>query len=278
MTEIDLTTFAAEVAESSAQLSPARAGLLLARECAYPDLRPSDYLVMLDDLAQASHAALAGLRGPLARGTGLAQFLCQSVGFAGNREDYSDPRNSYLNQVLERRLGIPITLTIVYIEVGWRIGLPVQGVGLPGHFIAQIDGDAGPVYLDPFNDGRIVSTEDCAELVRNSVGLQGIFDPQWLAPASPREIVVRMLNNLRNFYLSVEDWPAAIRVAERLQVMQPGRAGHLRELGVLHYRSGAYRKATELLNEYLTLDPNAPDVDSVRQGRDLLLDELARLN
>jgi regulator of sirC expression with transglutaminase-like and TPR domain len=278
MTDIDATNFAAEVAEAGEQLPPGRAGLLLARECAYPDMRPSDHVVVLDDLATAAHAALAGQRAPLDRGLALAEFLFQAAGFVGNRQDYGDPRNSYLNQVLERRLGIPISLSVIFIEVGARLRLPVRGVGLPGHFVAQVEGDDGPVYVDPFNGGRVVSVEDCAELVRASAGLTGVFDRQWLAPASTREIVVRMLNNLRNHYLQVENWSKAICIAERLHILQPASTRHLRDLGILHYRNGSYRKASQLLSEYVAREPDAPDADSVRQGRDLLLAELSRLN
>jgi regulator of sirC expression with transglutaminase-like and TPR domain len=119
--------------------------------------------------------------------------------------------------------------------------------------------------------------DDCRELVRRSTG-QERLDPEWLLPTPPRDIVARMLNNLRGFYLSVEDWALAIAVLERLQALQPGVSTHVRDLGVLHYRNGQFRKASALLNEYLVREPDAPDGDSVRQGRDLLLEELGRLN
>lgn len=278
MVELDQTTFAAEVAAAGADLSPLRAGLLLARECAYPDLRPSDYVIQVEDLALAAQAAVAGYPTPHVRGLALAEFLFQTYGLRGNADDYADPRNSYLNQVLDRRLGIPISLSVIYLEIGRRLGLPVAGVGLPGHFIASVTGVDGPEYLDPFHGGRRLSVDDCRELVRSAAGLREAFDPAWLAPTPPREIVARMLNNLRAFYISVEDWPLAITLLERLIVLQPEVPGHVRDLGVLHYREGAYRQASRLLSEYLTRVPNAPDAETVRQGRELMLAELARLN
>ncbi len=214
----------------------------------------------------------------LAQARALGEWLFQQLGFSGNTADYADPRNSYLNQVLERRLGIPITLSVVFLEVAQRLGLPAEGVGLPGHFIVSVAGEDAPVYLDPFHGGRELTLDDCAELVRRSAGVDGPFDPQWLAPTPPRDIVARMLNNLRAFYVSVEDWPLAIKIAERLAVLQPAVAAHLRDLGLLHYRTGAFGKASALLNEYLVRDPGAPDVTAVRESRNRLLDELARLN
>jgi len=278
MEALDQTTFAAEVAAAGADLSPLRAGLLFAREVAYPDLRPSDYVVQMEDLALAAQAAVAGPGTPQARGLALAEFLFQTYGLRGNADDYADPRNSYLNQVMDRRLGLPISLSVIFVEIGRRLGLPVAGVGLPGHFIARVAGDDGPQYLDPFHGGRPLTVADCRELVRSAAGIQGVFDMAWLAPTPPREIVARMLNNLRAFYISVEAWPPAIALLERLQVLQPEVAGHARDLGVLHYRQGAYRKASRLLNEYLARAPQAADADTVRQGRDLMLEELARLN
>lgn len=278
MSTLDTTSFEAEVRARGAALSPARANLLLARECAYPDLRPSDSLKELDALAAGARARVAAQADGLSQGLALAEWLFDTTGFQGNRADYADPRNSYLNQVLERRLGIPISLSVVYLEVAQRLAVPAFGVGLPGHFIVAVPGEDAPVYLDPFHGGRTLTADDCVELVRRSAGLEAEFDPAWLAPISPRAIVARMLNNLRVFYISVEDWLLAIKVAERLVMLQPGEAAHVRDLGVLYYRSGAFRKASSLLNEYLVRAPGAPDVEAVRAGRDKLLDELGRLN
>src|SRR4029077_10697173 len=134
------------------------------------------------------------------RGLALAEFLFQDLGFGGDRLDYYNPRNAYLNEVLDRRLGIPISLAVIYLEIGQRLRLPVAGVGLPGHFIVAVDDPAGPVYLDPFQGGGGLTVEDCARLVQQASGHTGAFDPRWLTPTAPGEIVARMLNNLRGFY------------------------------------------------------------------------------
>jgi regulator of sirC expression with transglutaminase-like and TPR domain len=278
MTGIDQTTFAEEVGQAGDNLSPVRAGLLLARECAYPELVPSRCLAQLDELAERAEPLLQSFSSAEARTDALAEFLFQSEGFRGNTDDYSDPRNSYLNQVLERRLGLPISLSIIFVELARRAGLPASGIGLPGHFIAGVMLDEGPVYLDPFHAGRRLTEADCTELVSGVLGRPASFDPRWLRPTPPRDIVARMLNNLRGFYISVDDWPMAIRIVERLIVLQPAVSEHVRDLGILYYRRGALGRAAELLGEYVRRSPAAPDADAVRKGRDHLRDELARLN
>jgi regulator of sirC expression with transglutaminase-like and TPR domain len=275
--DLDGASFEAEVRLAGQSLSPARAGLLLARECAYPDLRPALYLARLDDLAAGARPTVLAAAGSHAQGLALSEWLFEAQGFRGNTDDYSNPRNSYLNEVLDRRLGIPLRLSVVFLEVAQRLGVPAQGVGMPGHFIVSVAGEDAPLLLDPFNGGRVLSLGDCAELVRRSAGHPD-FDPQWLVPTATRDIVTRMLNNLRQFYVSVEDWPLAVKIAERLIMLQPGVAAHVRDLGILHYRSGAYRRASALLSEYLAREPNAPDGEAVRAGRDRMLEELSRLN
>jgi regulator of sirC expression with transglutaminase-like and TPR domain len=278
VTELDNSTFAEEARRAGDNLSPVCVGLLLAREVAYPELRPSEYLAQLDALAEQARPQVSAGETIEAQGAALAHFLFETVSFRGNRDDYTDPRNSYLNQVLERRLGLPITLSVIYLHLAEALGVPAFGVGLPGHFIVGVAGVEGTNYVDPFNAGRPLSLADCAALVQGAIGPQASFDPAWLRPTPPRDIVARMINNLRGFYVSVEDWPRAIAVMERLRALQPHQAAHVRDLGVLHYRAGALRHAAKLFNTYLARSPGAPDAEAVRQGRDRLLDELARLN
>lgn len=278
MTEIDTTTFEAEARRTGDDLSPVHAGLLLARECVYPDLRPTDYLVQLEVLAAQADRRLHESASKEAQAVTLAEFLFKEMGFRGNTDDYSDPRNSYLNQVIERRLGLPITLSVIFLELAGQLSLPARGIGLPGHFIVSVLGDDEPIYLDPFHAGRRLTVAECAALARRAVGADAVFDPAWLNPTSACDIVARMLNNLRVFYVSVEDWPLAIRIVERLSALQPAVSSHLRDLGVLHYRNGAVGRAAQFFTEYLRRNPAAPDVDAVRQGRDRLREELARLN
>jgi len=277
VTDIDRTTFKAEIREAGEALSPLRAGLLFARGIAYPDLRPSHYLAQLDDLAEAARRALTAHTSPLTRSRALSEWLFQTHGFHGNDPDYYDPRNSYLNEVLERRIGIPISLSVIYLALGERLGVPVLGVGLPGHFIVAVVGEDGPLYLDPFNAGRALAVNECADIARRATGTDE-FDPDWLRPAAPRDIVARMLNNLRGFYLRVEDWPLSLAVVEHLRDLQPEVSEHLRDLGLLHYRNGALRAAAHYFTYYLARHPDAEDADSVRHSRAVVVEHLARLN
>jgi regulator of sirC expression with transglutaminase-like and TPR domain len=278
MIDIDRATFAAEVRRRGDDLDPVRANLLFAREVAYPELRPSEFLLQLDDLRDGAARAVTAHTGALNRGRALAEYLFGSLGFRGNHEDYQDPRNSYLNDVLARRLGLPISLSAVYVHVGRAVGLAVHGVGLPGHFVAAVAGDDGPLYLDAFNGGAVLTREDCARLVSQSTGHQGAFDRRWLAPTRPRDIVARMLHNLRNTYTEAEDWPHTAIVVERLRELQPDEPGHVRDLGMVRYKEGAFQHAAQYFGEYLAMAPDAADAADVRKSRDLLLDEISRLN
>ncbi len=278
MSGVDETTFRAEVRAAGERVSLARANLLAAREICYPDLRPSDYLKQLDDLAAQAGRDLAGHAEAETRGRALADWLFAQQGFGGNEDDYNDPRNSFLSDVLDRRLGIPISLSAVYLELAARLALPAYGVGMPGHYIVAVVGEASPIYLDPFHAGRQLTTADCADLVRRSSGYQGAFDPRWLTPTPPRDTVARMLNNLRNSFVQSEHWAWAIRAVQRLVELQPDHPAHLRDLGLLEFRNGSMSLASELLGRYLITAPDAKDADEVRESRDLILDRLTRLN
>jgi regulator of sirC expression with transglutaminase-like and TPR domain len=275
---IDQTTFQAEIESAGAALSPVRANLLFAREIQYPDLRPSDYLVRLEQLAAEAGRVVPTTSNIAKRSLALASYLFDTLGFQGNREHYGDPRNSYLNDVLDRRTGIPISLSMLYVSIGERLGLPVKGVGMPGHFIVGVGDGEARLFLDSFNGGLVLSEAECAERVRMATGFAGPFNRDWLAPTLPRDIVARMLNNLRGVYIEMENWPLAIRVGICLRQLQPDEPGHVRDLGLLYYRDGALNEAVHHLNLYLALTPNAPDAEDVRTSRNLMMDHLARLN
>ena len=139
---------------------------------------------------------------PVERMRRFAEFFHGELGFTGNEESYYEPENSYMNRVLDRRRGIPITLSVLYILIGRRVGLPFCGVGMPGHFIVRYDAPEGPIYLDPFGGGQILSVDECASLVE---GLGYRFESRFLAEASPLCIVERMVNNLIGIYQQLGD-------------------------------------------------------------------------
>lgn len=277
MEDIDRWTFRQEV-RGSHPPGLARAALLFAREIAYPDQTPSLYLAQLDDWAAAIRREFSARDTVLTRVRHLSDFLFGAIDLRGNREDYDDPRNSFLNEVMTRRLGIPISLSVIFVEVGKRVGLKVEGVGLPGHFIAGVQAEAGRYYFDPFNGGVEITEDDAVRLVEQSTGRSGYFDTTWLDPSSPRDIIARMLNNLRGVYLQREAWPEAIAVVEHLRILQPDEVNHLRDLGVLHHHNGSPRQAADLLDAYLARAPNAPDAAVARNILATILDGYTRLN
>ena len=256
----------------------ARAALLFAREIAYPDLRPSAYLARLDEWAQAIRAQCAPELPLASQLDSLRRFLFDELGLRGNREDYGDPRNSYLNEVMTRGLGLPISLSVIFLEVAGRLGLPAEGVGLPGHFVVAVRLPDERRLLDPFNGGALLTDEAAARLVEETTGLAGPLRADWLAPTSPQAIVTRMLLNLRGVYVQRESWAEALAVVERLAILQPDAAEHLRDQGLLHFRSGSRRQAAGFLEQYLRRRPAADDADLVRRSLAALLDETARLN
>jgi regulator of sirC expression with transglutaminase-like and TPR domain len=273
---VDELTFEREL-KSPGGPGLARANLLFAREIAYPGLKPSRYLETLD--AWTERVAPSCENGStVERALCLSSFLFHEIGLRGNDDDYYDPRNSYLNAVIDRRLGLPIALSVLYIEMARRVGLPAFGVGLPGHFIVGLEDPGESCLLDPFHGGMLLTRDDAAALVRNVTGFGGPLDPGWLKPVRVQDILIRMLLNLRGSYLRREDWSAAILVLERLRLLQPKEAGHLRDMGLICQRSGALRRATEYLADYLVIAADAPDADAIRQTLNALHRQAARLN
>jgi len=284
-----LDAFADEVSRPDREVDLARAALVMGA-FEYPDLSVEHYLKRLDELAVAARPALSAADLP---SLALAQYLFKRAGFTGNQDDYLDPRNSFLNQVLDRRLGIPITLSLVYIEVARRMGIDAEGVGLPGHFIvrsrldpenasAQGGDDAGDtdavIYLDPFNGGALMEEEDCIERVRAITGGKLPFNHAFLFPVGARYILNRMLNNLKNAYASRQDLERALRVVERLLVLNPNDPDETRNLGLLHAGLGHTRQALAALTRYLELRPEAPDAAAIRGHIVALSGRLARWN
>jgi len=276
LTKMNYLSFEEELQREPIQI--ARAALSFSREIAYPGLEIDSYLQRLDHLADLASEAVP-THEPLARqALILSDFLFNQMRFEGNVTEYSDPRNSYLNEVLDRRLGIPISLSVVYIDVAQRLEIPAQGVGMPGHFIVGVSDPGGDLYLDPFHGGRHLSQVDCLRLVEKSTGYQGEFQLTWLEPVGPRRILTRMLFNLRNIYLQQQDWTRALAVVERLAMVQPDAPGNLRDLGVIYYQSGSLSNAVYYYEQYLLRAPEAEDADLVRMSLQSAAQQLAQRN
>jgi regulator of sirC expression with transglutaminase-like and TPR domain len=275
-TDMNLDTALDLLAEDpAAPLDLAELALELARD-EYPSL---DVEATLAELAALAHELRGRLRGSLAaRVAALTRFLFHDLGFHGNERDYYDPRNSYLNDVLDRRTGLPITLSVVAIAVGTRAGLDVAGVGLPGHFIARASLAGETIYFDPFHGGRLLSKQDCEALVEKVLGVPFEATAEVLAPVPVGAIAVRMLTNLKGVHLRQGDHARAARVIARLCQLCPRDAEQRRDLGVALLQAGRAGAAIDALSAYLEGEP--PPVDS-RAVRELLRQaqgEVARWN
>lgn len=254
----------------AATVDLATVALSLARD-EYPALDVEAYLGELDNMAREARAYL---RGSLeTRVAGLCRYLFHEMGFRGNTQNYYDPRNSYLNDVLDRRTGLPITLTLVTMAVGCRAGLPVVGIGLPGHFVAQAIQDQQGILFDPFHGGRVLEPEQCEQLVQRVTGQPYRLTADALRPTPPGLMVARMLTNLKGVYLQTEDYGRLIRVIERLRQLTPHDPTQRRDLGAALLQAGQPGKAIDHLQAYLTMLPDGPDVIAVKR----LLSQARRL-
>jgi regulator of sirC expression with transglutaminase-like and TPR domain len=254
----------------------ARVALLIARD-AYPQLNPWAYLDQLDNLADQVRFRLTGSLE--ARTAELSTFLFEECGFAGNTEHYYDPRNSYLNKVLDRQIGLPISLSLVAMAVGTRAGLPVVGVSLPGHFVVKaVDGNGDQVVFDPFNGGQFLDTDGCEALVTAITGRPFDVTPEALAATSPGAFVLRMLNNLKTAYLADRSYRRAARIARRLTQLLPNDPTQKRDLGLLLVQANRFGPAITPLKQYLAAESQADDVREVERVLARALAEVARWN
>jgi regulator of sirC expression with transglutaminase-like and TPR domain len=255
----------AALAAAGERTDLARAALAIAR-IAYPDLDPAPYLRQLDDLAAAVRPRLYPQASPEAAATELAGYLFGECGFRGNQEEYYDPRNSYLNDVLERRTGIPITLSLVLIETGARLGLGIEGVGFPGHFLVRVAGSRGPLLLDPFYGGRPIGERELLARYRTFVGSDApALPPDALATTGTPAILSRMLRNLLRAYLDQKDHALALAAADLLLVLVPDSADEVRVRGLLYEHLECFGAALGDFRRYLELAPEAPDAERIRE-------------
>ena len=240
----------------------ARAALAIARE-EYPDLDEARWLRRLDELAVGARIGLppgATVERKVGR---LNAWLFHEQKFSGNVDDYTDPKNSFLNEVLERRTGIPITLSLVYLEVGRRFGLDVDGVGFPGHFLCKVQVSGGELVVDPFHRGKILARPDLEQRWKAS-GAKTPFDPAVLRAARPREILVRLLLNLLAVYRKLNDAPRALSAVDRLLLLHPDHPRGLRDRAALYEILGGTKAAAQDLLRVLALEPDAQDVAALR--------------
>lgn len=246
----------------------ARAALVIAR-IEYPGLDPEPCLAHLDELGRQAASRMDG-GPPAARIALLNELLFEQEAFGGNHERYDDPRNSCLNNVLDRRTGIPITLSVVYMEVARRAGLQVDGVNFPGHFLVRCAEDpAGDIIIDPFHAGAVLSEQDCRRLLGTEAG-ESAFDRALLAPTTLTQIATRMLTNLKRLYVEMHSFPQARVATELILTLNPASLTDLRDRGLLAYHLNDLPNALRDLQTYLSLAGRGPADEDTR-------DEQARI-
>ena len=252
-----------EMKKSDREFELARASLYVAME-EYPQLPVEPYLLRLDTLAEATKDRLDDeTAGPVVLGEAI-RTLYEREGFRGNQEAFYDPRNSFLNDVLDRRLGIPLTLGIILLEVGWRLDLPLEGVNFPGHFLIRYKGTVENLLVDPFDGGRIRFEGQAQEMLDKKYGGMVRMQPAFLRAASKRDMIQRLLLNLKDLYVDLRDDRRALSTVERLLLLNPLAPEELRDRGMLLIRLGQRRKAKEQLRDYVAFFPQAADAPDIR--------------
>ena len=248
----------------------APAALVIAR-VEYPNLDAEPYVQHIERLGQAAATRVERVpNGRLEEGVAaLNAYFYEELAFSGNREQYEDPRNSFLNEVIDRRLGIPISLAVIYLEIGRRAGLRVEGVNFPGHFLVRLPGLPGSddLIIDPFHGGALLSEVDCRQLLRQQIGDEAAFDQALLATATRQQIIIRMLVNLKRLYVRMRSFPQARFIADLLLAVDPSAIAELRDRGLLAYHMEDFASALRDLEEYLRMMPRADSDDGDAQDQ-----------
>lgn len=255
------------------ELDLAEAALLIAAE-EYPDLRPPVYLNQIARMATELKQRIRAEVEPRRVVEVVNTYLFEEQHFKGNREEYYDPRNSFLNEVMDRRVGIPITLAVLYVTVGERAGLPVRGVGMPGHFLVKYaPASTGEIFIDAFN-GRTLTREECAKMLEEMYGGTVKMRPALLEPSTKRQILARILNNLKSLYLSRGELTRALAASDRIVLTDPHLTSEWRDRGLIQFQLRHDTEALKDFTRYLAVRPEPEDAPRVKQLRGQLISRL----
>ncbi len=256
--------FYQEVRQPDEHIILEKAALHIAQE-EYPTLEVDRYLSQLDDIAEEVRKRLPLEPYPLKTLQTINRYLFDELKFVGNTTDYYDPRNSFLNDVIDRRTGIPITLSVVYLAIAQRIDFPMVGIGMPGHFLIRPDQEEMEIFVDPFTQGEILFPQDCQDRLNQLFGQPVEMQPQFLETVSNRQLLARMLTNLKAIYLNKNQIESALAAIERILLLFPNAALELRDRGILYFRTDRWVEARQDLELYLEMMPQAADRDVIRQ-------------
>ena len=267
--------FARLISRPEEDLDLGRAALLVAGE-EYPELDVEEHLRLLDGFAGTVRERAPEDMAAVDRARHVGSYLFGELGFHGNSDDYYNPDNSYFNRVLETQTGIPITLSLLFLEVGRRIGLRCRGVGMPGHFLVGLEGEE--VYFDPFNGGSALSPDDCRRLAEGLFGERLAWSDGYLTPCTKYEFLFRMLNNLKVVYERTDAPEKALAVVQRMIMVSPEATSLHQDLASHHYQLQQYRSAISSLETYLREAKDAPDAQQVKTWIESIRATLSRLN
>jgi regulator of sirC expression with transglutaminase-like and TPR domain len=256
--------FDREIQQPDESIDLAKAALYIAQE-EYPDLDPEEYLNAFDTMAFELQERLPIQRYPLRVIQSINKYLYEDLGFIGNKSDYYDPRNSFLNDVIDRRLGIPISLALVYLEVARRIDFPMVGIGMPTHFLIRPDIPEMDIFVDAFNGGQVMFAQDCQEMLSQIYQQNVPLQPEFFATVSNKHFLARMLTNLKYIYLKQQQLEKALAAVERILLLFPGVILELRDRGLIYYQLGFFSQAANDLEFYLAKVPDAQDADVILQ-------------
>ena len=262
-------SFYREINQPDEQIDIAKASLYYAK-AEYPDLDVQKYLHFLDAIATEVQTQLSGETYPLKVIQAINFELFDGLGFQGNSQDYYSPKNSFLNQVIERRVGIPITLSVIYLAVAQRIDFPMVGVGMPRHFLIRPNFEDVGIFVDAFNRGEILFKQDCQKKLSAMYQQPVTLDPDWLAPVGNKQILARMLNNLKLIYLHSRQINKALATMSGIIRLLPDNIAEIRDRGLLYYQIDRWQEAAVDLEYFIKIAPDTEDTATVQ----LLLDKI----
>ncbi|MBE3603682.1 tetratricopeptide repeat protein [bacterium] len=255
----------------------ARCALLIACE-EYPHLDIDHYLDRIAALAREAEPLVRGGDNTVEQVQLLSEFLFVQKGFEGNRDAFGDPRNSFLNEVIDRRLGIPITLSVIYLEVGRRLGLNLHGVSFPAHFLVKAVDDRGELIIDPFNSGAIIGLDEIRARLAQIYNQPVEVHPAMLKAVGARSILTRMLRNLKGIYASGADWPRTLAALDRILILDPRALDEMLERAALYERMECFSAALGDFQSFLSIAPDHPHADGARESVMRLMRQVARIN
>ena len=265
--------FYQEIGRSDEQIDLAKAALYFA-QAEYPDLDVQNYLEILDAIALEIEFQLPPERYPLKVIQTINNHLYNYLQFRGNTEDYYDPDNSFLNRVIDRQLGIPISLSVIYLAIAKRLNFPMVGIGMPRHFLIRPEFENAGIFVDAFSQGEILFESDCQAKLEETYRQPVTLDPSWLAPVSNKQILARMLNNLKFIYLHRKELDKALSIISGIVKIFPENVGEIRDRGLLYYQINRWSEAIIDLEYFLKVAPDSDDAPTI----EILLKKMNRIS